>query len=252
MASGFGPLQPFVDILSTPLGMTLVIVAIIVLFIYWYTTKREEPDEFEIETFEEILSQDIDAKFKLKGVKTRASLVQGFDFLGEVDAWIKESGKRKPLVFDTKIGDYIDDPNQEEKPYDLYVFRIWNSNKIFKLLGFGQKKYVFVDNKHIANFDGSTGFKKWNLKPGIQVQRWGGMFVTSQAGEEYLTDISIKRSHENTLTFVMNYSRKIIYLELKHSKFMDKYARQKEIDRMGWEKYKRAEGVDEEGEETED
>ena len=248
----FGAFQPLIDILSTPLGMIMAVVGVIALFLYWYSSRREEPDAFEIETYEEILLKDVDAKFKLKGVRTKAVLTQGFDFLGDIDSWLKESGKHKPLVYDNQAGDYVEDPDAKDKKYDIYLFRIWNANKLYKMFGLGERKYILVDKDHIANFDSKTGFKKWNLKPGIQIIRWGGMFVTSEAGEEYLTDVAIKRSHENTLTFLMNYSRKIIYLEMRHSKIMDKYARQKEIDSRSYEKYKRAEGYDEEGEETDE
>lgn len=242
--------QPFINFLSTPLGMIILIVAVIVFVIYWYVSREPEEDTFEIETFEDVLMRDVDEKFKIKGVRTKASLTQGFDFLGDVDSWIRERGIHKPLKYDSKLGQFIEDEGKEEKEYDLYIFRIWNANKLFKLLGMGEKKYVIVELNHIANIDTKTGYKKWNLKPAIQLIRWGNIFVSSEAGEEYLTDIAIKRSHENTLTFLMNYSRKIIYLEMKHSKVMDRYARQKEIDRETWDKYKRAEGYEEEGEES--
>lgn len=242
--------QPFINFFGTPMGMFILIVAVVIFILYWYVSKKPQEDTFEIENFEDVLFTDVEEKFKLKGIRTKASLTQGFDFLGDVDTWIRERGKHQPLKYDSKIEQFIEDPNQNPHEYDLYIFRIWNANFIFKKLGIGQKKYVVVDVDHVANLDTRTSHKKWNLKPAIQLMRWGNIFVSSEAGEEYLTDIAIKRSHENTLTFLMNYSRKIIYLEMKHSKTMDKYARQKEIDSEQYNKYKKAEGYEEDGEES--
>ncbi len=242
--------EGIIDLLVSPIGLILIIVGVSVALIYWYITKKEVPDTFEIETYEDVLFRDIDDKFRLKGISTKAGLTQGFDLLGDVDSWVRERGKHRPLKYDERIKEFVSDDKVVPIEYDLYMFRIWNTNRLFKLLGLGNKKYVIVDKNHLANIDIKTGYKKWNLKPGIQLVRWGGMFVSSESGEEYLTDIAIKRSHENTLTFLMNYSRKIIYLEMQHSKMMDKYATKKAIDRKSWDSYKRAEGYDEDAEET--
>lgn len=248
--ANFGAFQGIIDLILSPIGIICIIAGISIYVLYWYFKRKPKEDTFEIETFEDTLLKDVDEKFKLKGIKTKASLTQGFDYLGDIDMWLRERGVHNPLVFDDQNKVFVQDPERKPKKYDIYIFRIWKTNKLFKMLGFGKKKYVIADYDHLANIDSTRGFKRWNLKPSIQLVLWGNIFVSSEAGEEYLTDIGIKRSHENTLTFLINYSRKIIYLEMKHSKAMDKYAKYKEIDRATWDRYKKAEGVEEDAEES--
>lgn len=247
-----GIFDPMVELAQTPLG-TIVLIGLILVGAYYVITRYmggKEEDKFEIETFEDVVLKDLDEKMKVRGVKTNCALVQGFDFMGHVDRWMREKGKHEKLIYDDKQGKFIEqaDPKKREfKDYDIYIFRIWNTNFLFKLLGLGNKKYVIVEKKHILNLDTKkTNLHQWNLVSNIQMIRWGGVFISSSMSEDYISDISIKRSHENTMTFMMNYARKIIYLEMKHSQNIDKYAMKKKIDRKSWESYKKAEDIEDE------
>ena len=245
-----GIFDPMIELAQTPLG-TMVLIGLILVGAYYiltrYLTGKEE-DTFEIETFEDVILKDLNEKMKIRGIKTACALVQGFDYLGSVDRWMREKGKHEMLIYDDKKGKFIEqaDPKKREyTDYDIYIFRIWNTNFLFKLLGFGDKKYIIVDKKHIINLDTKkTNLHQWNLKANIQMVRWGGVFISSAITEDYISDISIKRSHENTMTFMMNYARKIIYLEMKHSQLIDRYAMKKKIDRKSWESYKKAEDIE--------
>lgn len=245
--------DPMIELVQTPVG-TIMLIGLIGVGLYYFITRyitgKGEEDKFEIETFEDVVLKDLDEKMKVRGVKTNCALVQGFDFLGSVDRWMRERGKHERLIYDDKKGKFIEqaDPKKKEfKDYDIYIFRIWNTNFLFKMLGFGQKKYIIVSKDHIINLDTKkTNLHQWNLKANIQMVRWGGVFISSAVAEDYVSDISIKRSHENTMTFMMNYARKIIYLEMKHSQVIDKYAMKKKIDRKSWESYKKAEDIEDE------
>lgn len=247
MADIIGSILQFIQ---SPIGIIVIALSSIVLIYYILTRffKKKDWDKFEIETFEDVVLKDLDDKFKVKGIKTNSALVQGFDFWGSVDRWIRETGKHEVLTYDPKRQDYVidDSKKMEFQEYDLYIFRIWKTNFLFKLLGIGKKKYVIVDKKHIANIDTKKpNYHQWNIGNNVQLFRWAGIFVTSSIGEDYVSDISIKRSHENTMTFMMNYARKIIYLEMKHAQIIDRYSTKKKIDRKAWAEYKRAEDIEE-------
>jgi len=247
-----GIFDPMIEMAQTPVG-TIFLLGLVALGVYFLVTRyvlTDKEDTFEIETFEDIVSRDLDEKFNLKGIKTNSALVQGFDYLGSVDRWLRERGAHPTLKYDDVKGKFIAMENPKEtklQEYDLYIFRIWNTNFLFKMLGFGKKKYVMCDKKHISNIDTKKpNLQQWNIKPNIQFFRWGDVFVTSAIAEDYVSDIAIKRSHENTMTFLMNYARKVIYLEMKHTQMIDRYAMKKKIDSKSWESYKKAEEIEDE------
>lgn len=243
--------KPLLDLIFTPPTAFIIwpiIIVVSIILIWYYFFKSPPEDKFEIETFNEIVLGDLDEKFKIKGIKTKAGLSQGFDYFGNIDQWTRERGRMYPMVYDAKQERFIEANPEKYKPkeYDLYIFRIIKGNFLTKLLRLATKKYVIIEKQHLSNLEFDTKFRGWNILNSIQLTRWGNVFISSEIGEEYLTDIAIKRSHENTLTFLMNYSRKIIYLEMRHAKVIDRYITKKKTDRKSWEDYKRAEGYDEE------
>lgn len=245
-----GIFDPLISVAQTPIG-TIFLLGLVGIGVYYIVTRylmSDKEDTFEIETFEDVVSKDLDEKFNLKGIKTSSALVQGFDYLGSVDRWLRERGKQPVMKYDDVKGKFITDQDKEKmQEYDLYIFRIWNTNFIYKFFGFGKKKYVMCDKKHISNIDTKKpNMHQWNIKPNIQFFRWGDVFVTSAIGEDFVSDIAIKRSHENTMTFLMNYARKVIYLEMKHTQMIDRYATKKRIDSKSWESYKKAEEIEDE------
>lgn len=249
-------LDQFVLWVQSPIGIITMcgLLGVAVYFIISRVLNRGE-EEFKTEMFEDAVKTDLDDKFKVEGIKSRGSLVQGFDYLGSIDRWIRVKGSFKKLIYDPKKERYMDASEIPKKkqikdvtPYDLYIFRIWKTNAIFKFFGFGERKYIVVEDKHISNISTVKDTEQWNLKKDVEFTRWANIFITSQAGEEYISDIAIKRSHENTLTYLMNYARKIIYLEFQHSKNMDRYATKKKIDKKAWSDYKRASDIEDENE----
>lgn len=242
--------DPLFSLLQSPIG-TIFLVGLVGFGVYYLVTRylwKPKEDIYEIQTFQEAVIENLDEKFNVKGVSTKSALVQGFDFLGDVDKWLREKGQKPQLIWDEKRRTFIrQNPKQKPKmiEFDLYVFRIWNTNLIFKLLGFGKKKYVIVDSQHMANIDTSKpGFRQWNIKPNVMLYIWGGAFVTSKAGEDYVSDISVLRSHENTMTYLQEFTKKATYLEVAQARRMEGYERKKRVDSKAWERYKRADEYD--------
>lgn len=260
MADGFGIFQPWIDLATHPIGLILIAIVTIALIYHFFFRKGPE-DKFEIERFEDKVAEDIDKKFKLKGIPVKGTLMQGFDFLGRVDMWLRMRGAHVPLTYDDKKGRFVETFEKKtikgkavkspvKTPYDVYIFRIRKGNALSRALRLSKNIYALVEANHLSNFDVSKGFRTWNLKPHVEFKIWGGMYITSESAEEIISDIAIKRSHENTLTFLMNYARKIIYLELRHAKRLDRYRTAKEIEAKNWSDYKTG-GPEEESEDDE-
>ena len=228
-------------------GLTIILIAVAIV-IYLYYTKTEKEDKFKEITFEDTTLDNLDKLFKLHKSKIRAGLFRGHDYIGDIESYIKVKGIFKPLEMDEKADQYIESTDKKDfKPYEIMIFRVWKTNIIMKLLNIGKKEYVLVDSNHIMNVDKNKNNKIWNIKADIQFIRFGGNFITSDAGKEFLSDISIKFSHENTLTYMQNFTRKAIYLELQHTKNMTAYEKKKKVDQDAWNRYKESKGYTEAG-----
>ena len=238
----------FIDMWFTPPWLYLLIIGGVAIVIYWFMKSYYYKEEiFEIEQFKDVVLDDLDDKFKSEGIRSKCNLMRGIDYLGKIDAWINLKGTHETMVYSPAKKMYV---ASKEKPisYDLYLLRMPPRTFFDKYIFREKNKYFLIDKKqkHFDKFD-PVG-KSFNIKEDVQMYSFGGCYVTSESGEEWITDISIKRSNENTLTYLMNYSRKIIYLELAHSKVVDKHAVKMAQKREQWESMKKeAEDVEEEG-----
>lgn len=239
MASVF---DPFIKMFQeNPILLILALAGIAIYVWYQYFYKEEKQPEFKEITFSMVTTKDLDERFKFHKINVKAGLRQGFDFLGDVESYVKAKGNFKWMKYVEDKDKYIQD---KEMGYELYIFRIWNVNFLYKLLNWGTKKYVLVDKKHLSNIAIDESTKSWNIKPNVQFVRLGGHFVTSDAGAEYLTDIHIKFRYETLLTHTQNYTRKANFLEVEHSKLINAYMLKKKVDSKLWNEYQTAAGSD--------
>jgi len=234
---------PIVDqLLSPPLVYFVVpIIAVVIAYILYKQYYGKE-DVFEIEQFKDVVIEDIQDKFKGEGLRSKGFLMRGIDYFGKIDAWLHLKGTHEIMKYDPAKQLYV---KSEEKgvPYDLYLLRMPPLTLIDKIFR-EPKKYFLIDKKHFHKFDPVS--KSYNLKEDVQLYIFGGVFISSISGEEWITDISIKRANENTLTYLMNYSKKIIYLELAHAKTINRASVRTGLKKEQWESMKKeAEDVDE-------
>lgn len=251
----FGPFQVLIDFLMSPPGLFITAIIIISLVYYFFFTGKEEP-EYKAKEFEDMVVEDMEDAFKLQGIKVKGGLTRGMDYLGNIDMWFKVRGRQYPLVFSKRAKGYIEPAPKklkkgekipEKELYELYFFRIPFGNRLTRFLRMDSIFYVVVDKKHLTNIDFRHG-QLWNVKPDIQFIRFGGVFITSESGQEYLSDIAIKRSHERILTYLPNYPDKINFLEMAYSKMIGYITNKQDIKAKGWQEYKTAEGVEHEAE----
>lgn len=223
-------------IVTNPIFLILfgfLIGGIIVFLFYHYIWKKEDKLVFEFEKFEDIVHDDLKKTFELQGISSKATLTHGINNpIGRVDKWFKQSGEWSVMEYNEtqkkylpkevsfkkeKIDDqgkiiknkkgepeYVIEKKPLKVPYDLHVFRLKPNG------WFGDPNYVIAESKHMT-FD--TLGKRWQLDPRVILKSFGKAWITSEFGEQYLQDISFRRSLENNLTFLMNQSRKVIFLE---------------------------------------
>lgn len=235
---------PILDQLLSPPIVYFVGFGVIIFLIMWLYNKYVKKEiEFEIEQLKDIVLEELDNRFKNDGLRTSAYLMRGIDYLAKINAWIHLKGQHETMKYDPAKKEYVKS-NDPPVPYDLYLLRkpptFWG-----KLLFRDPNTYFVIDKEHFNPYDPHSN--SFNLKEDIQLYQFAGAFMSSQAGEEWITDISIKRSNENTLTYLMNYSKKIIFLELAHSKSVNLLNVKTGLKKDQWESLKKeAEDVEEE------
>jgi hypothetical protein len=224
------------SIITNPIFLIVsgfLIGALITFVIYHFFWKKDEKLVFEFEKFEDIVHDDLKGSFELEGIKTTSSIVHGINNpIGKIEMWFKKQGEWSVMEYDRNRKEYVikevpvkvvktNEQGEAEKdkkgnvvhviqkqplkiPYDIHVFKIKSNS------WFGDPKYIIADSKYV-NFD--TLGKRWQLEPNVSLRSFGKCWITSEIGEHYLQDISFRRSLENNLTFLMNQSRKVIFLE---------------------------------------
>lgn len=245
-----GPFQGLINFLGSPIGIVLIIAIIIIVFIILYMKATKKKKEFENVVFSKMVDDNLKAKFSIKSIKVKAALVQGFIELGKINRIIHEKGYQDILYHDDKKDKFVKPPRNKtkeypiHKKYDVYIFRINPTGFILIrfirfLIGKQLFRYVFVENRHLENYNGPKD-RMYNIKEDLAVQVFGKVFITSDMTHDYLSDIAIKYAHEALLTFVGNYAPKVIYIEAEHTKGMNRYRTKKEIDTKAFKDYKKA------------
>jgi len=245
------PVAMIFEFIFSPIGIFLIAVIIGAYLFYVYVIKRKQPEEdFESKPFHELVLEDLDDLFKIQGIDTKGSLVQGFDFIGDVDKWLRVTKSDKSqFAIDENERRIVEITNPKEpEKYNLYIFRIYTYNFfLMNWLGFG-KRYAVINKKSIVNINTISKKKTWNISVDTQLERYANVFITSQEGVDYVNDIAIKKMNEALLTYIANAPDRLIYLEMKHAKAIDRLRQAQEIKTKSFREYKKAEAEDEEKE----
>jgi hypothetical protein len=247
-------------LISNPLVIMLIGVTIgiiIVVIFYMFVWKKDDANVFEYEKFEDTVIENLDKTFNTEGMKSNARIIHGINNpIGRVEKWLNHKGQWNILEYDDVKKEYVQKENvvktsdgktktiNATEEYNLYIFKV-------KAEGWFEKaKYILTDKDHVSyNSQNNT----WVLRDDISLKLFGKCWITSPLGEQYLQDISFRRSLENNMTFLQNQSRKVIFLETafaqKHELILGKgMAKRLQYDQYGKDVLKKAGEIDDEDE----
>lgn len=239
------------SILTNPSFMVVAGITVAIIIVIFKIIGRKTEDIFPQKTVVDVLAENLKDKFKLLGNKCNAEITSGLSPMGKIDVWFKHRGIIKNLVRNADNDDYKNEEDSDGIEYNIYFFRIWKTNWLFRKIGIGYRRYLLVDQDLMDKGKDDKSFFSWTLKPEAHFERWGNVFFTSKAGLLYLYDVSIKHLAEDTLTHTQNMSGKIVYLEGQHAKLMERIQKKEKLRREGWEKAKKGMGVDDDAESEE-
>ena len=231
------------DIFDNPMVSVLVVAAVIGIIVYFFFFKnRKKGEEFIAERFEKTVYNDTKKIMKMSGIPIKGGkLCKGYYQIGgSIEAFAEVKGVNPVMVYDTKLKRYMDDKKGAGKPYHNLILVSKSRDFFKKILGVG-KEYFVLEPKSVEY---NTATKTWTLPVDCEVKPFGNCWTNSAAGMEWLSDISLKRTFENTLTHVENFPDKAAHLELQHAKFGSRVRTVADAEKSKYDSMKKAEDTD--------
>jgi len=205
---------------------------------------------FKEKKSKEIIAEEMKHKMKIKGIKCNADITLDIAPLGRVEKWYHDVGEQKDLILDENSKRYLPPdkvPDDCKHDYDIYIFKVWRTNALFRFLKIGYNTYILVDRKYLELGSNNKYGSSWTLHPKTHFERFAGVFVTSEETLAYIYNLTMNYFGESTLDHMVNSSNRVIYHDLAHAKGIDRLEKKEKIKREGYERSKRAR-IDEEAE----
>lgn len=242
------PLKIIIEFMISPIGIFLIALAVVGFLIYYILTHRQPSDEFEEQTLEQICLDNMEKELKLKGQKVKGSITRGLSYYGKIDQIAEKLGSFEVGVIDDKGNvDYAG--KIQEKLF--YIVKI-KGIKLLELLGLQEKKILLVSKDSIQNFDTYNKKSIITIKENYDFDRIAGVWVNDNYGREMVENLAYRQAYENVLTTIPNHTRKQSYIELKQPRRVEYMTKKENVRSEGFNKYKKAEGTEESGEDLEE
>jgi hypothetical protein len=234
-------------ITSFPINI-IIIAAVIIFIIYYFWPRKKEEEAFQIEDFRESVYVGIEKILDLFGVNIDAYMTKGIEPLGQISKFYHFTGiLTKKDEKDAKKGD------KKEENVNLWIFRIGKRSFWTRIFGGGSIDYLVIEDGQLEPYDGQG--KRWAVKETVSFLPYGNCYTSSKKAEEWINNISFRRSLEENMTATQNFTRKASYIELKQAKAIERMMSSIESKRLGYDRYKKevlASGKDIEEDEDED
>lgn len=232
-------------------NIAIIVLFLIVIIFFILKGKNKNEENFNIETFEETVNFNLNNLLKNFGKNQRGILKKDLEYINEFSCFyiFKNS---KDVKKEERFIKSIYPEKSKKHDIDIIIFRIGdekisNGKKIFyailniftfgKMFKYSEPEFYLIDSNAIRVFDAKN--MEIVLKNDVCFLPYGGCYISSSCGEEFLNDISFKKSIEENLTYLQNAGRKIIYLEMEHSKHIERINGISNAERSKFQGYQR-------------
>lgn len=231
------------------IGLILIFAIIIIYVIYYLFYRKKGGEDYESPKFEEFVPDDLEKKFKFGGKKIKGELMQNLNYIGRIHSILYLRGKFPLMEVDSNKFSITDDYEE----YDMIAFKLVSDIPLFRWIGWF-KKYAFVDREQLhKTLDPRAKMKVFNVKQGVDFEPYGkNIFLASKHAEEYISNIPIKRSNVAMLQYTADYPDRVVYLDTRHTKGINRLKKAQEIKSESFAKYKKALGDEVDAEYEED
>lgn len=190
-----------------------------IIYLFLNRSKKDSYKDFQFQSFEKTIKNGFKSKIDNQGIPINGYLYIGHHLIRFVDRYLFIKGNMAQMLLDLKKNIMQSDEKSKDQKYEFLILRMKNKNIIYRFLGIF-KQYVVIDvyfdKKRILRSDMEHG--RFFLPENIDLTSYGNVWVTSDAGMEYINDISIKRMNEQIMMNLENMPDKVVHLELEQAK----------------------------------
>lgn len=193
------------------IGIILIVIVIIVM-------RRRKPEviDYHPQPLKKTLKNDLDDKLKFLGKNVKGNCYIGMQRIAIIRRVVRIKGTFALTEFDPKTRRIS---IKDDKPiiYDLFLLESLSNNfliRIFTLGLLGRFKMIIKNEKSAILIEGENLY----LPEGMDMMLYGKIWTNTSLGIEYLTDISMKRLHEQQQMHIENVADKFVAIEMHQAK----------------------------------
>lgn len=190
--------------------------------------KKDDMKQFQPQTLKETVHKDLKHNFDDHGKKEKLFLFSGFHKIGKIKKYILKSGQFDIAEYDKKTGMKIVKDGREIKFSHYFI----------EVKKFIKKVYYIVDSD-IVKIDKNA--HRMYLPDSLDLRYYGGVWVASQLGVEYIKSISYLRLDQETQMNLENMPGRIMNLEWLTARKGYIMNKENELESKKWQNKKDAE-----------
>jgi len=209
------------SIMDSPLILPVagILVVVFLLWKFGIFKKLMQGSAFKRVKLDEVVFDDLKAVMKYKGVKQKKKkLSQGYLDMGQV----------------LRVGSFTLKPNPDKDlglgTNDYFVMSVRRNDIISfvkSLFGFGID--IFVVDKNLVKIKDN-----YNVYPTANIFKHLGVYVVSELGKKTVEHIAFKYAYTRNLEEIVNWTNKLVYLEVMHTKKIDKADKFTKLEKERW------------------
>ena len=246
------------DIIQNFLGNPLSVLILALIFfvvVVWFFQKKGKEKWFKPVPIENIIKEQSANLLKVVMIRGYWGYIRRGDIsigrilrVGKVNYIMENPNYKKPKKKKDKDDVVKDETKQKFIEKEIYIIKIsFNPQAIFimpfvvimEFMGVGVK-YAYVPAEHIDRFtlEGAGILQKnidyLNINPKAEVFNVANVFIYGRSAFELVKEISWTYARKSELEELVNYPKRVVYLDTEHTKRTESY---EEMDRIERKKF---------------
>jgi hypothetical protein len=218
-------LSPGLDaFIFSPMGIAVILG--IGLFLGWqFLGKNRKTETFKGTPLPDMVMSESKAILKTFGMRSGKKLFRGLYYIGDIQRFA-----------DQKINIKSEKAEIQGIMKTVYLFSVIQPGmmaKIMSWLGYGIEIYAI--DKAFCTIDVESG--NYFLSENTLFSRLGGIWIMSNDGAEMVTGFAWKHGYEATLEDIVNYSKKVTYLDSTQPKKIEVIEKEADLESKKWNSF---------------
>ena len=218
-------LSPGIDqFLFSPAGL-IAVLAVGAIVGWKILSKNKKGERFIGTPLPDMVMSESKAIIKAFGMKSGKKLFRGLYYIGDIQRFA-----------DQKMS--IKSKNAETGPFmkTVYLFSVIQPGIMAKIMSWvGRGLEIYAIDKAFCTIDVESG--NYFLSENTLFSRLGGIWIMSNDGAELVTGFAWKFGYEATLEDIVNYSKKVTYLDSNQPKRVEILEKEADLESKKWNSF---------------